>query len=510
MGLQLLESFSGHSMKSKKIDLVSHSLLSQKGQSIIQVLVGVAMMGILMSAFASMMYAQNREARAMKEILASLDLQKTLSSSLVSGQVCQYVLTNPTALTFDSQTISTTTPQTVHPSLPMYASIVQGTPQTPGPIVAQIGQAASVYSNSVIIDDIRLVIDGAPSPMPPPGPSVTFLGHWLISFDNTKLVRPLKPVTASTTIIADTTNPAAAVILGCMEGIPVDPCDLPWGGTIKSGASVNAWDSAGNCEVRMCLNGKLTGSNVSKKYHFGTTAPGGGITLTIPAGAAACKFTATGIAVGSGGGGGGGGCNGSWVNETASCGGGGGSGGTSSVVLNTVAGDVYTAMVAVGGSAGPGQTPGGNGGTSSLAKAGVVLISAGGGFGGSPGFAGSAAGVAGGAGGVGNASPGQPGGQGGAMRADTGGAHYYAGSTPGGGATGGDSGKYDLGYGTMSYGGGGGGGHMNLDLGNPLGVGGHGGNTASSGSRGGGGGGGIPYCSPGAAGASGYVGITLE
>ncbi len=182
--------------------------INQNGQTLIQVLVSVAIMGIISVVFASMMVNQSRETQALEQKLASSDLEKTLIAALADGSVCQYVLNNPHASTFNSTLVTPATPQTITLSGPLYASINNSTtPSTPGPIVAQTGQPASAYSSSLIVNSIQLSITS--------GSGNTYLGNWLVGFDNTKTVRAIRPVSVSTTLTVDITNPAAAAITAC-------------------------------------------------------------------------------------------------------------------------------------------------------------------------------------------------------------------------------------------------------------------------------------------------------
>lgn len=198
--------------------LCRRSLGDQRGQSIVQVLISVGLMGILMTAFTSMMAMQYRETNALSQKLASTDLERLLQSSLSNGSVCQYITNNPAILTFDSTKVSPTTPQIVTPTLPIFASVQLGPPVVTGPIVAQIGQSASSFSSSAIIEAIGLSISGAPSPLPTPGPGVVFTGNWIITLDPTKLVRALAPIRVATTITVDTTTPTASQITSCQSG----------------------------------------------------------------------------------------------------------------------------------------------------------------------------------------------------------------------------------------------------------------------------------------------------
>ncbi len=167
-------------------------LKGQHGQGIIQILVSVAILGILTMAFATMMNNQWRETRALTEKLAASDLQQLLTASLADGSVCSYVLNNPTVLTFDStqplpQTINLTNPTAATAAL--YLSIVPNAappPATlPGPIAAQVGQPASPTSNTLVVQSIQLQITA--------GSGNSYAGKWLVTFDPTKTIRSVRP-----------------------------------------------------------------------------------------------------------------------------------------------------------------------------------------------------------------------------------------------------------------------------------------------------------------------------
>ncbi len=175
--------------------------LNQKGISIIEVLIATGIMAIVMAGFSSMLLNQNKETKSVSEVLAGLDLQKNLIIVLAEGSVCNHILNNPAQLTFNSSAL----PQTIIPTLPIYASMVSG---TPGVVVAQIGQQASVYSTTMIIKSIRLNIIS--------GSGTTYTGNWVIDFDETKSVRPHKPIAIGAVLNVDNTVPAATKITGCM------------------------------------------------------------------------------------------------------------------------------------------------------------------------------------------------------------------------------------------------------------------------------------------------------
>jgi hypothetical protein len=75
-------------MKSKiSVHDFKSCLANQTGQSLIQVLVGIAIMGVMTAVFTSMMASQNRETRALSEKLAALDFQNLLQTTLSEAEI---------------------------------------------------------------------------------------------------------------------------------------------------------------------------------------------------------------------------------------------------------------------------------------------------------------------------------------------------------------------------------------------------------------------------------------
>ncbi|WP_041577122.1 PulJ/GspJ family protein [Bdellovibrio bacteriovorus] len=175
--------------------------LNSRGNSLIQVLVSIGLTALLAATVASVLSHQSKEARALNEQLAAADLQKLLISTLADGSVCKYVLNNPNPQTFNSTIASKINPQNMTVSK-LYTNTA-GTTTT-----AEVGKQASGYSNTLFVKNIRLQIDS--------GHDSNWSGQWLVEFDETKTVRPLKPLSISTTILADISSPSAAKILNCM------------------------------------------------------------------------------------------------------------------------------------------------------------------------------------------------------------------------------------------------------------------------------------------------------
>lgn len=178
-------------------------ILNTKGISIIETLVAIGIMSIMMVGFTSMLSNQHKETKSVSEILAGLDLQKNLISVLSHGSVCSYIVNNPTQLSFHS---GQPLPQTITPTLPIYANVSAG---VPGAIITQVGQPASNYSSSMIVESIKLrVLSGS---------GTTYTANWIIEFDKSKSVRPHKPITVSTVLSVDNTTPSATKIVDCMS-----------------------------------------------------------------------------------------------------------------------------------------------------------------------------------------------------------------------------------------------------------------------------------------------------
>lgn len=175
------------------------------GISLVEILVGIGIISIAMAAIISLQISQQRETRALSEKLSTLDVERLLVTSLADGSTCSYILNTPTALSFDSTTLSPTSPQYLTPTLPLYSRVVSG---VPGPVLAQVGSPLTPSTPSLVVSNIRLKIES--------GVGSTYLGRWEIAFNPNSLVRPIKPISISTLLNVDTTIPTAATITSCI------------------------------------------------------------------------------------------------------------------------------------------------------------------------------------------------------------------------------------------------------------------------------------------------------
>ena len=183
-------------------------LNNKNGLSIIEVLVATGIMAILMAGFSSMMLNQNKETRAVAEILSAQDLMKSMIASLAKGDVCHHILSTRN---FNAAQVVAGNPFTINiGTQPIYSSMVAS--GTPGPVLIKKGDKASAYTSSLEIESIQFeVTTGAYV-----GSIGNFQGRWIVNFDGSKSVRKLRPLSISAVITANTTVPAMANTISCL------------------------------------------------------------------------------------------------------------------------------------------------------------------------------------------------------------------------------------------------------------------------------------------------------
>ena len=183
-------------------------LNNKKGLSIIEVLVATGIMAILMAGFSSMMLNQNKETRAVAEILSAQDLMKSMIGSLTKGDVCHYILSTRS---FNASQVVAGNPQLIDiGTQPIYSSMV--TSGTPGPALIKKGDKASAYTSSLEVESIQFEVTSGTIA----GPIGNFQGRWIVNFDGSKTVRKLRPLSISAVITANTTSPTTANTISCL------------------------------------------------------------------------------------------------------------------------------------------------------------------------------------------------------------------------------------------------------------------------------------------------------
>ncbi len=175
------------------------------GQSLVQVVVGLALLGILAAAFVSLMSNQQNESKALSDKLASLETARLLIFAMTDVQICTKAVSAPGHIL---NTSALSTEVVALTSIP--ASSGAGAPN-----LITVGSSSSAISQTLKVNDIRLsnfVSSGLPN---------RYLADLSIIFDSTKLTRSLKPISVKITLYTDMANK----IIGCDSGGSVGgPC----------------------------------------------------------------------------------------------------------------------------------------------------------------------------------------------------------------------------------------------------------------------------------------------
>lgn len=195
--------------------------VNSRGQSLISVLISVAIMGILITIMTAMFESQNREMRAMREKLSSADLTRVLTQTLANPSVCSSLfastnLVTPGSIPFDASSVS-------YPYVIPIKSI-------PAAGVVSGGQASALSSTLVL----------SPQSGNPSGLQLVFTNAttaaFQVNFDQSKLVRAIQNLSfpVVTTVSGGMTSVGACVLpqlrtwsAGINNSIPVPGVEGP-------------------------------------------------------------------------------------------------------------------------------------------------------------------------------------------------------------------------------------------------------------------------------------------
>lgn len=197
------------------------SLGNEKGQALMQVLVASAIMGIIMMAVASTIQTQNTEAAALRQKLAGLEVKTLIQSILADGTVCKYQLA-----TVAPQSITLAKVKSNSYEIPIVKLPASGTAQGVANPVLQ----TTVGSNNATPSDPTLLVTkiAFDNFTEIPGAPLSYKTQLSITFDETKLVRTMRPITVPLTIQTD----ASGKVINCNGGGPAPgtvgaPCGPP-------------------------------------------------------------------------------------------------------------------------------------------------------------------------------------------------------------------------------------------------------------------------------------------
>lgn len=246
---------------------------NQRGFGLVQVLVTVAIMGIVLTAVATMMVTQMQETKAMTEKLAALDFQKSLTSNFAKAGVCSFNLKRASVQIFDSSVNPI-------PNLTLDSALYSGN-SINHPIFVQVGKAASPISPVVIVESI--VLSNIRCNTMPCAPATNdFKADIEVRFSDAGLVRSMRP--AKTEITLTTTGATSFKTFdGCYgeKSTPISP-DTPGtpctfaGESIPRGIVTYNWSGGG----KYCCMADPTTQNIS----YGAFNNGGFATMIL-----ACK-----------------------------------------------------------------------------------------------------------------------------------------------------------------------------------------------------------------------------
>ena len=198
-----------------------------RGQSLVQVLITVGIMGILLVAMTSAQLMQTKENHALSEKLAANDLARAITAT-ISGPMCSQLFngTNlaPGAnLRFDVTTVSPTTPHLID-----LLAIPNGTTSP----VAALNQPASPLSSTPMIlaaGGIQVAVTGATT------------ANLIVKFNQNQLQRAIHNLTFP---IILQTAPPATTITGCV--LPASSFRYE-GGQNVSGSTCSGVNTGGFC-----------------------------------------------------------------------------------------------------------------------------------------------------------------------------------------------------------------------------------------------------------------------
>jgi hypothetical protein len=165
-------------------------MMNQRGQALIQALVSVAIMGIVIMGFMSMMSTQRRQMLGVGEKLSSIDLERVVNTTWAEGSVCTFLLAGPgiTPFQFDPTTL-----KNAKPTFPVGQIPATNSANSTALVVADDKTPPMPDRTTLVVPKIQIQdVDCAIQPCS--ATSTLFTANLAILFDGKKLVTPLAPV----------------------------------------------------------------------------------------------------------------------------------------------------------------------------------------------------------------------------------------------------------------------------------------------------------------------------
>lgn len=162
------------------------------GQSLVQVLVSIAIFGVVISGMMSMFSIQNREIQGMKEKMAVADFQQSLIKSFSDSDLCTKLVTQSSPLTFES---NVALPGGANlPTIYIPMSVIPISTADSAPALAESGKPVSAISPNVVASSILnktfQIADVEGNAI---GGVGAYRANFQVHFEQEKLVRTVKP-----------------------------------------------------------------------------------------------------------------------------------------------------------------------------------------------------------------------------------------------------------------------------------------------------------------------------
>lgn len=198
---------------------------NNRGQLLVQVIIAGGIAMIIFIAMLAMQTSQSKENKALSEKLGSLDAGRIITGTISNSANCTSLFTTAnlvggsnSVLTFDSTLTSVSNPY----SVPLI-KVLGGNPSSPA---AAVGELASAFTQSLIVQSISVSVTSPVS------------GDLIITFDNSKLVRPIKSLTFP--LFLTSSGPTASkLITACSGGAAPAPAPGPAPGPAATGGITN-------------------------------------------------------------------------------------------------------------------------------------------------------------------------------------------------------------------------------------------------------------------------------
>ncbi|MCB9026422.1 MAG: type II secretion system protein [Bdellovibrionaceae bacterium] len=169
---------------------------SQRGMSLIEVILSASIISIVLFGILSVQLTQNRESRYLSEKLASLEVERLMIGVLTSGNVCKAELTDPA--------INSLAPYTLNlgdlNANNIEMTRIHSSSNPSSPILIEVGTPASSMNRNLVVSSIN--VKGFSNT----GMPNEYIAEFQISFDSSKLIRPIKNISIRSKIITDTTG----------------------------------------------------------------------------------------------------------------------------------------------------------------------------------------------------------------------------------------------------------------------------------------------------------------